>query len=142
MGGRDHPHVGGHGARSAHPLELALLEDAQDLGLHGQRHVADLVQEEGALLGQLEAAGTGPHRAGEGAPLVAEQLRLVRSVGAARWAMSTTRLSASLWPMSPSSPLGWLSRSALTCFCRRRRSSARATTTWNSSILSGLVKKS
>jgi hypothetical protein len=80
VGGRDHPRFRGHGARAAHPLERALLQEAEDLGLHGERHVADLVQEEGALLGQLEAAGTGPHRAGDGAPLVAEQLRLEKAL--------------------------------------------------------------
>ena len=70
------------------------------------------------------------------------RISTVRSVGAARWAISTTRLSASLCPISPSTPPGWPSRRTLICFWSRRRSSARETTTWNSSILSGLVKKS
>ncbi len=80
VGGRDHPHVGRDRARAPDPLELALLEHAQDLGLHGQRHVADLVQEERALLRELEAAGPRPHRAGEGPPLVAEQLGLEQAL--------------------------------------------------------------
>ena len=98
-------------------------------------------------VGQLEAAGPGPDRPREGAPLVAEQLgleepfrdgrgvdgderpvlseaeavdgmrehllaraalpwiRIVRSVGAARWAMSSTRLSGSHCPMISSKPV-------------------------------------
>src|SRR3546814_7219755 len=48
----------------------------QQPGLGLQRHVADLVQEQGAALRLLEAAG-GPHGgAGERSLLVAEQLRL------------------------------------------------------------------
>ena len=69
-------------------------------------------------------------------------IRIVRSVGAARWAMSSTRLSGSHCPMISSKPVACPARSALTCCWSRRRSSARATTTWNSAILSGLVKKS
>jgi hypothetical protein len=37
-------------------LDLLLLQDAQELGLQGWRHVADLVEEEGAAVGQLELA--------------------------------------------------------------------------------------
>ncbi len=42
--------------RRAHPLQLAGLEHAQQLGLLRERHVADLVEEERAAVGQLEAA--------------------------------------------------------------------------------------
>ena len=63
-------------ARAADALELALLQDAQQLRLHLQRQLADLVEEQRAAVGQLEAAGSGRDRAGERAPLVPEQLAL------------------------------------------------------------------
>ena len=60
----------------ADALELALLEDAQQLRLRRRRHLADLVEEDRALVGGLEPALAHRHRAGEGALLVAEQLGL------------------------------------------------------------------
>ena len=52
------------------------LEDAEELGLRVERHVADLVEEERAAVGQLDEAGLVPVRAGEGAAPVAEELAL------------------------------------------------------------------
>src|SRR5260370_170117 len=60
----------------AHPLDGLLLESAQHLSLGLEAHVADLVEEEGALIGQLELAAPPRHRAGERAALVPEQLGL------------------------------------------------------------------
>src|SRR5262249_43553473 len=57
-------------------LDLALLQDAQELVLDLGRDVADLVEEEGAAVGFAEEAAPGPGRAGEGAALVAEELAL------------------------------------------------------------------
>ena len=76
VGGGDDPDVDLDGGVGANPLELALLEDAQQLGLGAQRHLADLVEEDGALVGAFEAALAHGHGAGEGALLVAEQLCL------------------------------------------------------------------
>ena len=73
---RDDAHVNADGARAADALELALLQDAQQLRLHGRRHLADLVEEERAAVGHFELALLLRERAGEGAALVAEQLRL------------------------------------------------------------------
>ena len=56
VGGRQHAHVGLDRGGPADAVELALLEDAQQLGLRLRRQLADLVEEEGAALGQLEAA--------------------------------------------------------------------------------------
>ena len=42
--------------RAAQALELLLLQDAQQLGLQRRRDVADLVEEQRAAVGQLEAA--------------------------------------------------------------------------------------
>ncbi len=74
--GRDEPHVDADGLDAADPLELALLEGAQELHLHLDGDLADLVEEERAAGGELEPARLGRDRAGEGAALVAEQLTL------------------------------------------------------------------
>ena len=60
-------------------LDHALLQEAQQLDLQRQRDVADLVEEQGAALGQLDLADIGLDRAGERAALVAEQLGLEQS---------------------------------------------------------------
>ena len=61
---------------AADALEDALLQHAQQLHLHGQAHVADLVEEQRAALGDLEAALARGDGAGERALLVTEQLAL------------------------------------------------------------------
>ena len=71
-------------ARAAQPLELALLQHAQDLGLGHRREVGDLVEEQRAAVGQLEPALLAPGGAGEGALLVAEQLGLEQRLGQRR----------------------------------------------------------
>src|SRR6187402_2793045 len=56
MRGDDHPNVGLLRAIAPEPLVLALLEQPKQLGLHLERELADLVQENRAVLGLLEAA--------------------------------------------------------------------------------------
>ena len=72
------------GLRGAEPLELAGLQHAQQLGLHLERQLADLVEEDRAPVRQLEAAGRAGDRAGEGALLVAEELALDERGGQGR----------------------------------------------------------
>ena len=64
------------GAAAADAVEFALLQDAEQfrLGVRGQ--IADLVEEDGAALGQLESADAPGDGAGEGTFLVAEQFAL------------------------------------------------------------------
>ena len=64
------------GARAAEPLDLPLLEHAQQLDLDVRRQLADLVEKDRRAIGQLEAADLPRERAGEGAFLAAEQLAL------------------------------------------------------------------
>ena len=64
--------------------DLALLQDAQQLDLHGRRHVADLVEEERAAVGDLEQPLLVGQRAGEGALAMAEQLALEQRLARAR----------------------------------------------------------
>src|SRR5438128_4683489 len=81
VGGRDHAHVDGDDLAAAHPLDLALLQEAQQLDLKGQAHLRDLVQEESAAGGHLDLAlalGVGPR---ERAALVAEELALQQGLG-------------------------------------------------------------
>ena len=66
----------GWSSLSADALEGVLLQDAQELHLEVQRHLADLVEEQRAAVRRLEAAHAVAHRAGERAAHVAEQLAL------------------------------------------------------------------
>ena len=59
----------------AQPHELPFLHHPQQLGLRLYRHAADLVEEDGALVGQLEQPLLGGHGAREGPLEVAEQVR-------------------------------------------------------------------
>ena len=76
MGRRDDAHVGLDRRAPADRRVLALLQHAQQPRLRLERHVADLVEEQRAALGLLEAALRARLGAGEGALLVAEQLAL------------------------------------------------------------------
>src|SRR5262249_8653039 len=57
-------------------LALPRLQHPQELPLHLHRHVADLVEEDRPPIGLLEQPDLVGDRAGERAPLVAEQFRL------------------------------------------------------------------
>src|SRR5262249_9838633 len=65
-------------------LNLALLEDAQELQLHVERDALDLVEEQRAAARQLDLPDTIMDRAGERAALVAEELALEERVGKRR----------------------------------------------------------
>ena len=80
IGRRDDPHVDVHRLVAADALELALLQHAQELGLHRGRHLTDLVEEERATVRELEAPDASRARASERAGLVAEQLALEQAL--------------------------------------------------------------
>ncbi len=61
---------------AAEPRELAVLQHLQDFGLQRKAHVADLVEEHRAVVGELELAGLVLDRAGERAALETEQFGL------------------------------------------------------------------
>ncbi|MNQ76419.1 hypothetical protein D3C85_912620 [compost metagenome] len=73
----EHPHVHLHLAVATDAAEAAIAEKTQQLGLQVGRHLAHLVEEHRAAIGQLQqarlAAALG---AGEGARRIAEQLAL------------------------------------------------------------------
>ena len=61
---------------SAEPRELAVLQHLQQLGLQRSAHLADLVEEHRAVIGELELPGLVLDGAGERAALETEELRL------------------------------------------------------------------
>ena len=75
IGRRNHPDVHLDRTRAAHAIELPVLEKPQELGLKPWLHVADLVQEDCPAVGDLELAAFLAGRPGEGALLMAKQLR-------------------------------------------------------------------
>ena len=62
-------------------MHLAVLEDAQELRLLLERDVGDLVEEERAAVGELEAADAIGFGVGEGAADVSEELALEDAFG-------------------------------------------------------------
>ena len=84
VGGREHAHVHADQLVPADPLEGPLLQGAQQLHLQLGRHVADLVEEYRAAVGQLELAEAALLGVGERALLVAEQLGLEQGDGNGR----------------------------------------------------------
>ena len=76
VGRRDDTNVDLYRLVAANTLEFALLEDAQDLGLGLQAHVADLIEKQGATIGLFETPLTANLGARESAPLMSKQLRL------------------------------------------------------------------
>ncbi len=81
IGGRHQPDVHFDGPHAAQPLELVFLKSAQQLRLQFQRNVAHFVQEQRALVGQLEAADFLRDGSGERALFVAEQLAFEQAGG-------------------------------------------------------------
>ena len=73
VGGGDDAHVDLDRLHAAEAHELAFLHHAQQLGLRLDRDVADLVEEDAALVGEVEQALLRIDRAGERALDVPEQ---------------------------------------------------------------------
>ncbi|MNM60762.1 hypothetical protein D3C81_720520 [compost metagenome] len=72
--GHDDAHVHGLDAVGADGRDLAFLQHPQDLCLRGQRHVAYLVEEQGAAIGLAKAPGAFIDGTGERAFNMTEQL--------------------------------------------------------------------
>src|SRR5579862_531897 len=73
VGGGDHADIDAHRLPAADARKLPLLEHAQDLGLGARWHLADLVQEERALIGQFKLAQLLRVGVGERTAFVPEQ---------------------------------------------------------------------
>src|SRR6185295_7097653 len=76
VGGGDQAELGLDRLAAADPLDVALLDRAQQLGLQVAPQSANLVEEQRAVGGELELPELLPVRAGERAALVAEQRAL------------------------------------------------------------------
>ncbi|MNT49329.1 hypothetical protein D3C72_1861740 [compost metagenome] len=76
LGGGDHADIQRDQLVGAEALDRPLLQQAQQLDLDIQAHALDLVEEQGAAIGELELADAALRSAGEGALFVAEQLAL------------------------------------------------------------------
>ncbi len=74
MRGCQYAHIDANGLAAAKPLELAVLQDVQELGLQPYAHVSDFVQQDHAAIGRFELPRSDFHGTGEGSALVAEQL--------------------------------------------------------------------
>src|SRR5262245_8502188 len=72
----DDPHIGTNRLLAAEPHKFLLLQDAEDLGLRRQRHVANFIEEKCAAIALLKLADPPPIGSSESAFLMAEQLAL------------------------------------------------------------------
>ena len=84
VGGRQEAHVDGPRLQGADAEHLPLLEHPQQLRLERDRHLADLVEEDGPALRRLEQAWLALRRPRERAALEAEQLALEQRLGQGR----------------------------------------------------------
>ncbi len=96
MGGGDETEVDMVRPVAADRLYLLVLQHAQQLGLQIERHVADLVEEEGAFVRLLELAFLAAEGAGEAAFLVTEELRFQQLLGNGGAVDADERFSAAL----------------------------------------------
>lgn len=80
VGGADQPHIHLEGLGPTHPLELAILDDPQQLLLHPGAGGGQLVEEEGAAIGPLEAALMALGCTGKRPRFVTEQLGLQQAL--------------------------------------------------------------
>ena len=81
VGSRKHAHVDSPRARGADALQLAGLQNPEELGLLFCRNVGDLIEKQGAAVGELEVADAIGACIGERALDVAEQLALEDAIG-------------------------------------------------------------
>ena len=81
MGGGNDADIDGNTGSGADALDLAFLQDAEELGLKGEGDVADFVEKERAIVGLLESSNAQLIGPGEGAFFVTEQFAFEEVVG-------------------------------------------------------------
>ena len=82
VGGRNHPNIGrGLNPIGADSPDLAILQEPQHQRLHPETRLSDFVEEDGAVVRQLQQTWLVPIGAGEAAANVTEELRLEQRVG-------------------------------------------------------------
>ncbi len=70
-----------NGSRAAQPFEFLFLKSSEQFGLELQRDVADFIQEQGSLMGQLKTADLLRDCSGKSALFVAEEFAFKQSGG-------------------------------------------------------------
>src|SRR5581483_9632086 len=81
VGSDDKPNVHLDRPFSSHGIKFSLFQNAQELRLNAEGHIADLVEEKSPSVGLCKKAGRFSDRAREGALLVAEKLALEQRLG-------------------------------------------------------------
>src|SRR5208282_6235994 len=84
VGRGDQPDVEFDGTRSTDSFELPLLQNAQELGLHGDGQLPDFIQKNRAAFGDLELSFLLRDCAGESSAFVPEQFALQQGFGDGR----------------------------------------------------------
>ena len=73
VGRGQNAHVNFNDRAAAQPGKLLVLQNVQQLGLQKRRHFPDFIQQDRALVAELEFAGLGVDRAGKCARFVSEE---------------------------------------------------------------------
>src|ERR1700733_13651268 len=81
IGCRHQPHIDSLGSVVTQPFKLTFLQSAEQLGLDLDGNVSHLVQEERALISQLQPSNLLSNRACEGASFMSKKLALQQSGG-------------------------------------------------------------
>ncbi len=81
MGGRHNAYVTPQSTITTDPFKGTLLQYPQQLDLHGQTHVTNFIQKQGAAFGRFKTPFARRHGTGEGALFVAEQFALHQFLG-------------------------------------------------------------
>ena len=79
--GRDQPDVDGNRARASQSHEGSFLQHAEEFGLYGGGHVADLIQKQGSAVGPFQQPFLAASRIGEGTRFIAKQFALQQGLG-------------------------------------------------------------
>jgi hypothetical protein len=95
VGGSNNPHIHLHGFVVSYALQFSALHKTQKLGLQGQRHLADLVEEQRSPVCGFNAPDPAVHGPGKCAARVSEEFRLKQSLGDGRAIDGDKRLAAS-----------------------------------------------
>src|SRR5271168_3017580 len=94
VGGADQPEIDLPGLASTQPLHLPVFEHAQQLGLQWHGEGGDLIEKKRTAVRQLNLPWFGLVGAGEGAPLVTEELRLDQVLRQSRAVQADERLAS------------------------------------------------
>src|SRR5215211_6358192 len=81
VSGSDYAYVNFNRMTSSYSFKLTFLEHAQELGLHVQRELADLVEKKGSAVRNLKSSEASGIRSGESTLFVTEQLAFNQCTG-------------------------------------------------------------